>query len=153
MAATDELVGTWKMVSWKREVVATGDLVEPLGPNPIGYLWYQTDGRMTVLEVSDTRTSPRGPVPTADEKRALFDSMLSYAGTYELDEDKVVHHVDISWNQAWTGTQQVRYYSLDGDILTIRSAAAPDPLTGQEVVHRVVWRRHSNSKRNDAHLI
>jgi len=146
MAATDALVGTWKMVSSKREVVATGDLVEPLGPNPIGYLCYQADGRMMVLEVSDTRTSPRGPVPTADEKRALFDSMLSYSGTYQLNEDKVVHHVDISWNQAWTGTRQVRYYNLDGDTLTFRSAAAPDPLTGQEVVHRVVWRRHSNSK-------
>lgn len=145
MAATDTLVGTWKMVSWKREVVATGESEEPLGPNPIGYLCYQSDGRMIVLEVSDTRTSPRGAVPTADEKRTLFDSMLSYAGTYELDEDKVVHHVDISWNQTWTGTEQVRYYRLDGDILTIRSAALADPLTGQEVVHRLVWRRHSNS--------
>jgi hypothetical protein len=104
------------------------------------------DGRMMVLEVSDTRTPPRDPVPTSDEKRALFDSMLSYAGSYELHEDKVVHHVDISWNQAWTGTEQVRYYKLDGDTLTIRSAAAADPLTGQEVVHRVVWRKHSNSK-------
>ena len=50
MAATDALVGTWKMISWKRDVVATGDSVEPLGPNPIGYLCYQADGRMIERE-------------------------------------------------------------------------------------------------------
>jgi hypothetical protein len=27
-----------------------------------------------------------------------FDSMLAYSASYTLEEDKVIHHVDASWN-------------------------------------------------------
>jgi hypothetical protein len=35
-------------------------------------------------------------VPTSEEKLALFDSMIAYAGRYTLDDEKVVHHIDVS---------------------------------------------------------
>jgi hypothetical protein len=133
------------MVSWVREFVATGERVDALGPDPVGYIAYHSDGRMMTLEVRKDRAKPKGLVPTDEEKLVLFDSMLAYAGTYTLDDEKVVHHVDISWNQTWTGTDQVRFYRVDGDTLTISSAPAPDPYTGQEVVHRVVFRKLPNS--------
>jgi hypothetical protein len=69
---------------------------------------------------------------TDEEKVKLLESMSAYAGTYTADGDKVVHHVDTSWNGPWTGTDQVRFYKLDGDTLTITTA----PLTafsGEEV--------------------
>ena len=34
----------------------------------------------------------------------------------------VVHHIDTSWNQAWTGTNQIRHFVLEGDVLTITTA-------------------------------
>ena len=67
--------------------------------------------------------------------------MLAYAGTYTLDDEKVVHHVDASWNQAWTGTDLVRPYRLDGDLLTISGASSKDPVTGEDVVYRIVFKR------------
>ena len=145
MTAATALLGTWKMVSWVREVVATGETIDALGPNPVGYLTYCRDGRMMTLEVGKERITPEAFVPTAEEKCALFDTMLAYAGTYTVDSEKVIHHVDASWNQTWTDTDQVRFYQLDGDTLTISSAPASDPYTGQEVVHRIVFRKLPSS--------
>ncbi len=143
MADPAALLGTWRMVSWVREVVATGERADVLGPDPVGYIAYHGDGRMMALVVRNDRAAPRGPVPTDEEKLALFDSMLAYAGSYTLDEEKVVHHVDASWNQAWTGTDLVRFYRLEGDALTIRGAPAVDIHTGQEVIYLIEFRRAS----------
>jgi hypothetical protein len=141
MPANSAMLGTWKMLSWQREVVATGEKVDALGPDPVGYVNYCADGRMYALVVKKDRKPPSGPLPTDDEKLRLFDSMLAYAGTYTLHDDRVIHHLDASWNQAWTGTDQVRFYSLDGDTLTISGAPAQDPHTGQEVIHRIKFQR------------
>ncbi len=70
--------------------------------------------------------------------------MLAYAGTYTVDDEKAVHHVDAAWNEAWTGTDQVRFYKLDGNRLAISGAPAPDPYTGQEIVHRIAFERLRN---------
>ena len=40
MASPDALLGTWKMVSWTKEVVATGETCDALGPDPAGYISY-----------------------------------------------------------------------------------------------------------------
>jgi Lipocalin-like domain len=141
MSDASALLGTWKMVSWQREVIATGEGVDALGPNPIGYINYGADGRMCALVVKNDRPPPAGAVPTNEEKLRLFDSMLAYAGTYTLHDDRVIHHVDASWNQALTGTDQVRFYNLEDDTLTIHGAPAKDPFTGQEVIHRITFRK------------
>jgi hypothetical protein len=135
----EALLGTWKMLSWFREFVDTGEKIDALGPDPVGYITYGADGRVSVLVLKRDRLAPEGPVPTDQEKLSLYDSMLAYAGTYTLDDEKVVHCVDASWNQAWTGTDQVRFYKLDADVLTLSSSPAPDPYTGREVIHRVLW--------------
>jgi hypothetical protein len=114
------LLGTWKLVSCVREVVATGERANVFGPDPVGYLACHADGRMMTLVVRSDRPAPRGPVPTDEEKLALFDGMLAYAGRYTLDDEKVVFYVEASWTQSWTGTDVVRFYELDGDTLSLR---------------------------------
>ena len=141
MAAREALLGTWRMLSWKREIVATGDLIDALGPDPVGYINYGADGRFYAIVVSRDRARPATLPPTNDEKLSLFNSMLAYAGTYTLDDEKAIHHVDASWNQAWTGTEQIRFYRLDGDHLSVTGEKAPDPYTGQEIIHRIEFQR------------
>ena len=109
MAALPSLVGTWKMASCHRELIATGESIDYFGPNPVGYVSYQSDGRMTALVLGDEPITPKGSVPTDEEKIALFDSMVAYAGTYTFDDEKIVHHIDASWNHTWTGTDLVRF--------------------------------------------
>jgi Lipocalin-like domain len=141
MRDTGALIGTWKMISWKREIVATGEQIDALGPAPLGFINYGADGRFYALVVGRDRPSPATLPPSDHEKLMLFNSMLAYAGTYTLDDEKAVHHVDVSWNQAWSGTDQVRFYKLNGNRLTITGAQAKDPHTGQEIVFRIEFER------------
>jgi hypothetical protein len=55
MVDATALLGTWKMVSWTREVVATGETSDAMGPNPIGYIAYHADGRMMALVLKRDR--------------------------------------------------------------------------------------------------
>ena len=140
-SGAEALLGTWKMLSWYREFLDTGEKIEALGPEPVGYITWGADGRVMALITAKDRKAAAGPVPTDDEKLHLFNSMIAYAGTYTLDDEKVVHHIDTSWNQTWTGTDQVRFYKLDNDTLTITGAPAADPYTGRQVIHRIVFQK------------
>jgi hypothetical protein len=86
------------------------------------------------------RPSPNDVVPTDEERVRLYRTMISYAGTYTVNAEKVVHHVDISWNQNWTGTDQVRFYKLEGNTLTITSTPA-DGREGREGRSILVWEK------------
>src|SRR5258708_38485999 len=98
------LVGTWKFISYLRTDPETGKSANVMGEHPNGYLIYTPEGRMMVIVVADDRKPP-----TADEDRiALHKHMVAYSGRYTVDGGQVVHHVDVSWNQAWTGTALVR---------------------------------------------
>lgn len=139
--AADRIIGTWKMTSWTYEDLATGDTHEALGANPAGCITYSPDGRVTVLVLRRDRKKPAALVPTDAEKVALYDTMFAYAGTFTIDHEKVIHHIDMSWNEAWTGTDQMRFYKLQNDELTYISAPAKNPMTGRDCVHTVIFRR------------
>jgi hypothetical protein len=66
--------------------------------------------------------------------------MFAYAGTYEVESGNVTHHVDISWNHVWTGTDQVRFYEVNGNTLTIKSRLI-DPTSGTEAQYVVLWEK------------
>ena len=140
-SAENPLVGTWKLKSYVREVAATGERYNERGEHPNGYLSYSADGRMYAIITWENRIAPRDIVPTNDERVKLFSTMISYAGTYTFDAEKVVHHVDISWNQNWTGTDQVRFYKLDGNTLTITSALSRNFTDGREGRSILVWEK------------
>jgi lipocalin-like protein len=67
--------------------------------------------------------------------------MIAYGGTYTVESGKVTHHVDISWNGALTGTDQVRFYTLDRNVLTLKTARIKSPVDGREGVGIVVWEK------------
>ena len=135
------LLGTWKLRS---HVVTTpaGERLTPYGEKPKGYLTYSADGRMQVIGAADGRTAPASGSPSENERVVLYDTMFAYAGTYSLDRTKVIHHVDVSWNEVWSGTEQIRLFDVDGNILTLRTHI-PDPVTGMEADYAVVWERVS----------
>jgi Lipocalin-like domain len=131
VAGDNSLVGTWKLMSFARQDVATGESRPALGEHPEGYLGYASDGRMYALFVAGGRVVP-GDQPTDGELVQLHKSMLAYAGTYAIAGDKVVHHIDIAWNNARLGTDQVRFFKLDGDKLTLTTERNKSPIDGSE---------------------
>ena len=133
------LLGTWKL---KSHVVTTaaGERSTPYGENPKGYLSYSADGRMQVIGAANLRRVPSGASPPEDERVALYETMFAYAGRYSVDDGKVIHHVDISWNEAWTGTDQIRLFEVNGNILTLTTHIA-DPVTGAATHYAVIWEK------------
>ena len=135
----NSLLGTWRLTSYM-VTRPTGERLYPYGERPTGYLIYAHDGRMQVIGVANDRTAATPVSPPDNERLALYDSMFAYAGTFSVEGDKVIHHVDISWNGAWTGTDQVREFEVNGDVLTITSRI-PDPVEGLENHYALVWER------------
>ena len=138
-----EILGTWKLVSYVREEVASGAKSDVMGAHPSGYINYGRDGRMMVMIVGGDRRKPAGAVATPEEARALLTSMLAYAGTYTIDTQAkiVVHHVEISWDQSRTGTDQVRSYELEEKHITLTTEPSADPATGKTTVRTLVWEK------------
>jgi hypothetical protein len=135
--ATTRLLGTWRMISWTIEFLDTGEHSDALGNNPRGYVNYASDGRVMVLVLKGDRTTPASLVPTPGEKIALYDTMFAYSGTYSVQHDRVTHHLDMSWNKAWEGTDQIRLLNFDGERLTYRTSPAKNPFDGRECRHTV----------------
>lgn len=141
LSLQQELVGTWRMLSWRRRVVATGEESDALGPNPFGYINYAPDGRLMVLVLKSGRPRPQGRTPTTEEEIALFDTLFAYVGSYAVEQGRVVHSLDGSWNELWTGTTQTRFISFDDRRLVYRTPETVDPMDGQLCVYRVEFER------------
>ena len=72
----------------------------------------------------------------------LFKSMVAYGGKYRVEGKEFVTTVDMSWNEAWNGTEQRRFWKIEDGKLFIESAPAPAPnFAGRMLVGRLVWER------------
>jgi hypothetical protein len=72
----------------------------------------------------------------------LFDRMMGYSGRYRLEDDRLVAMVDCAWHPAWVGTEQTRYFKLDGDTLSLTSPFQQHPkFAGRRVRGVVIWRK------------
>jgi hypothetical protein len=136
----DLLLGSWRMTSWVTTDVATGEQRDALGENVRGFALY-TPERVMFLILKSNRKPPQRSPPSDEEKIALYDTMFAYSGSYTVESDRVIHHVDMSWNEAWSGTEQVRYGALHDHTLTYRTAAAKNPFDGLEVTHEAIFER------------
>jgi len=137
----ERIVGTWRMLSWKRIVSVDGECSDALGSNPFGYLCYAPDGHLMVFVLKAGRPRPKAVPPTDEEKIALFDSLFAYVGRYEVEADRVVHTLEGSWNELWTGTTQTRLLSFEGDRLVYTTPETVDPMDGRLCTYRVEFER------------
>jgi hypothetical protein len=137
----DWLPGTWKLVSVTSRDVATGAVADFFGRDPVGYITYGVDRRMMVVIVRSGRRKPAGASATPAEADALMKSLVSYAGTFSIRGGEITHHVELSWNEAWTGTDQTRLFRFDGRQLHLDTPPSPDPVAGTMSVRSMTWQR------------
>ena len=135
----EKLIGIWKLVSFETEFQATGERKPNFGKNPNGFVIFTPEGRMMVVLTAEGRKAPE----TDEDRAALLRTMFAYTGIYRLEGDKFVTKVDVSWNEAWTGTEQTRFYKMDGNRLDIISAWAPSGvIPGRPIVRGILtWER------------
>ena len=128
------LVGTYKFVSHVLEMGGTSN--EYLG-KARGCL-VLTPTRAINFYTAETRKFGT----SVDEKAALFDSLAGWAGAYRVEGSKLVFSVDVSWNEIWNGKDQIRYFQLSGNRLTLTSDPQPfarDP--SKTIIVRQVWEK------------
>jgi hypothetical protein len=135
------LLGTWKLVSAVSEELATGQKTNIYRGTPVGFITYGADGRVMTIIVDSDRKKPAANVATAAEAEALFRSMAAYAGTYTIRGNQVIHRPDASWNETWTGSDQIRDYRFEGERLLLATAPSPNPFTGKMSVRTLVWEK------------
>jgi hypothetical protein len=77
---TAKLYGSWKLISWTTQIIGENNPpIEPLGPNPKGYLVLLPNGRM----MAHLSAPDRKPAKNDAERAALLQSMNAYTGTYQ----------------------------------------------------------------------
>ncbi len=94
-----------------------------------------------VFVLSSGRQKPSANPPSEVEKVALFDTMFAYVGTYQVESDRVVHTVDGSWNELWTGTHQTRLISFEDGHLIYKTPETVDPMDGKLCTYKVTFER------------
>lgn len=134
-----QVVGVWKLVSVEYEDQETKARTPVLGAKPRGYQIATADGLWLALVTAETR-----PVPKTDEERAqALRTMISYSGRYRVEGGRVITKVEVAWNEAWVGGDQIRFIRFEGnDLLHIESPPMPHPNVGNKVVRVIVtWAR------------
>ena len=60
---------------------------------------------------------------------------------YRFEGEKFITKVDVSWNPAWVGTEQIRDYRLEGDSFKVVSPWVMSPNLGKMTRATVSWER------------
>lgn len=135
--AAAQLVGSWKLTSWTIQIIG-GEASEPFGPNPKGRAIFAADGYVTWFIVGANRKA----ATSNEESAALLKSLLAYSGKFTIEGDKFTTKVDMSGNELLTGQDQVRFFKLEGDMLTIRTAEqVSSVIPGKRVIGSLTWER------------
>ncbi len=132
-----QLAGSWKLKSWTIQIIG-GDVTEPFGPNPKGRAVFTPDGFSAFMIAKPDRK----PATNDADSAALLKSLMVYTGKFTVDGDKLTTNVDLSWNEILTGTAQVRFFKLEGNKLSIRTAEQASAVyPGKKVVGTLLWER------------
>jgi hypothetical protein len=119
--ASEQLVGTWKLISAEDVDPNTGKWVPyTFGNPPSGYFIYDATGHASIQIMTTppvTLASPDNPTPA--EALAIFNAYIAYYGTYTLDDVNISVQVEGAWDPSQVGTNQTRPYQLSGDTLII----------------------------------
>lgn len=133
------LVGTWRLLSIQIEMADTKERVDLYGPHPMGRIIFTSSGRLISIATAGDRGEPTDQASTAK----LFGSMMAYSGTYRVaEDDQAIFKLDLSWHPGWVGTEQVRFFKIEGDRLSIRTGLQTHPAhPGKQVYGVIEWER------------
>jgi hypothetical protein len=138
-------VGAWELVTC--EAVRRTGAAKPLyGPAPLGRLYYDAAGNMSVHIMRRDRVPIRSngdQTEAADEVRPPFGAYQAYFSTYLVDgEHHLIHHNVIgSLFPDWTGTTQTRLYRFEGNNRLVLSSAPAGNGRAARVTVKLVWER------------
>lgn len=120
----NELIGTWKLVSFSDFDSVTNKWIQPYGEHPNGYFTYTKSGVVN-LNISSEKPLNFSADSAAKRRFTIIELLTTnganYFGTYSMDlkNSTVIHH-PIGGNIPWyIGTDQKRQFKIRGDTLVI----------------------------------
>jgi hypothetical protein len=135
------LVGTWRLVSFELRS-ADGKVHYPFGEKVSGHIIYSEDGFMSVTMSAANRPRCAAKdlrLATMEEKSAAINTYVSYSGRYEIQGDRVLHHVEVSLFPNWVGITHERLVELNDGKLSL--TMPPISILGVDHTGRMVWER------------
>jgi hypothetical protein len=136
-----QFLGSWKLASW-RVAQGEGEWHYPLGAEAEGLLVYAPDGYMFAALMAAGRPDFLGSDPlhgSAYECLTAVRSYHTYCGRYRLENDSVVHSVEMCLCPNLLGSEQVRYYRFEEDRLIL--STPPVTRAGVTGVAELVWQK------------
>ena len=136
----EQLVGTWTFVS-AVNTRPDGTKFDPYGGKAAGMLFFDSSDRFSWQVIrSDIPklASNNRQEGTADEFKAVAQGVLSYFGTYSLDDSgkTLTQHIVSSSFPNYNGANRIWAIALTGDDLTMASQAAASGGTNE-----LKWKR------------
>jgi hemerythrin-like domain-containing protein len=138
-AEVHPIVGTWSLRSFTERDIKTDAISFPMGSSPRAAVVYTADGHVATIFTATGRRAPAEPRASEAEAAQLYRSMVAFAGRYEIHDNELIYHPEISWNEAWNGTRQVRYFEMSDGLLRIRSAPAASTLLNALTDMNMPW--------------
>ncbi len=141
----ERFAGVWKLVSCDA-ARSPGNAMPIYGKNPIGRLYYDARGNMSVHIMKAGRPRCMSETKfraTPDEMRAAYESYEAYFSNYVVEaEMHRIHHTVIGGLfPNWEGTVQSRFYEFDGDDRLILSSAPIGAQPESEAIVTLIWER------------
>ena len=129
------LVGTYKLVSIVIEVDGTPR--QHMGTAPRGYLVITPTRFMYFLAAENRKIGT-----SVNEKAALLDTMVAYAGSYRIEGDKYIQNMEVSFTESEKGKTRATTYELSGNRLTETVGPMPFPRDpSKTLIRRDVWEK------------
>ena len=140
-------VGVWKLVSCEA-ARASGNAMPVYGKNPVGRLYYDASGNMSVHIMRAGRTPFKRDTKfraAQEEMRSAYESYEAYFSNYVVDPVKQqIHHTVIGGLfPNWEGSVQSRFYEFRGNDRLILSTAPIGARPDGEPIITLVWERIS----------
>jgi hypothetical protein len=136
------LVGTWRVTSVANVTQDGGEITHPFGDQLAGYVQYSPGGHVVVFLSIGNPKKPASVAYTDVERAEIHKGIFgAYAGTYRIEGNKVIHHIEAAWRPDWIGGDQVRYFELEGNKLRLKTAPINSVLTGRLIVAILIFER------------
>jgi len=121
----EDFIGAWRLAGYKL-IDDQGAETEPWLEGSDGMLIYTADGYMSAI------------IAVVDEAGA-DPKHVAYCGPFQVEDDKVIHHVVMGSEPHLVGQPQNRLTEYDGTILTLSSS--PSLYGGPNSKALLLWQR------------
>jgi hypothetical protein len=149
----NELIGTWRLLSYIEVPLGGGDSAFPYGKSPKGLLLYGPDGFMSVqISASEEVKFISGDkmIASNEEVTKRLRSYIAFSGRYIVDNNRggIIYSIDTCLYPNWEGTKQSRKIDFEGDVLYQKSM---EPiLSDGKLVHAyMTWKKIEKEDSDD----